>query len=41
MLNQKFAQAYAIAKAIPHCSTKEIKRKAILKWCEVVKKAIG
>ena len=41
MINHTFKQAYAISKAIPLCSTKEMKKRAILKWCEVVKKAIG
>ena len=41
MLNAKFRQAYAIAKAIPRRTTPESKRATIRKWCEVVKKALA
>ena len=41
MLNPKFKQAYAIAKAIPNCATLEMRRKCILAWCWSAKKAIN
>lgn len=37
VVNQRFAQAMEIAKAIPK---RKNKRAAILKWCEVAKAAI-
>lgn len=37
-VNPRFAQAMAIAKAIPH---RKNTRAVILKWCEVAKAAIG
>ena len=40
MLNPKFKQPYAIAKAIPRCPTQEGKRKAILAWCRATLRAI-
>jgi len=38
VLNPRFAQAYAISKAIPHAKNKRL---AILAWCKAAKKAIG
>jgi hypothetical protein len=41
MLNPKFAQAYAVAKAIPLRIDPESKKKTILFWCKIAKKAIA
>ena len=41
MLNPKFAQAYAVACAIPKRTDPESKKRTILFWCQVVKKAIA
>lgn len=38
MLNPKFAQSYAIARAIPKRANK---RAAILAWCAAVKRVIN